>query len=73
MAPGSAQTPSREPPQDGARASADERAAGAPPPGEERLGPLAILRTRKADGRALLLYSRVEREVDADASAGEAA
>ncbi len=38
------------------------RTAGAPPRGDERFGPLAILRTRKADGRALLLFSRVERD-----------
>jgi hypothetical protein len=85
MASGFAQTPSREPPQDGTQANADERAAGAqprdapadgmsglpgpPPRGDERLGPLAISRTRKADGRALLLYSRVERDASDTADA----
>jgi hypothetical protein len=28
-----------------------------PPPGDERYGPLAVLRTRKDDGRSLILYS----------------
>jgi hypothetical protein len=56
---GSAQPPSQEPPRD-PLAGATDGSTGPPPPGEERLGPLAILRTRKPDGRALLLYSRVE-------------
>jgi hypothetical protein len=66
MASGSAQQPSQEPPR-GASAGAGEGSPGPPPPGEERLGPLAILRTRKPDGRALLLYSRVEHDSGGDA------
>ncbi len=31
----------------------------------ERFGPLELLRTSKADGRALLLFSRREQEQDA--------
>lgn len=31
----------------------------------ERFGPLALLRTSKADGRALLLFSRAEQEREA--------
>jgi len=49
-------------------AKADERdeqadvpdGGGAPGAGDLRTGPLALERCRKADGRALLLYSRVE-------------
>ena len=61
MASGSAKPPSQEPPR---RAAADgaAAAAGTPPLGDERFGPLAILRARKADGRALLLFSRVEHD-----------
>jgi hypothetical protein len=44
---------------DDARAS---QAVPPPPPGKERYGPLALARTRKDDGRALLLYSVVGRE-----------
>jgi hypothetical protein len=33
------------------------RVPGEPPPGDERYGPLAVLRTRKEDGRSLILYS----------------
>jgi hypothetical protein len=61
MASGSTDQPAREP---SARAPRDglQHSGGPPPRGEERIGPLAILRTRKADGRALLLYSRVEHD-----------
>jgi hypothetical protein len=58
MPTGSATPPSQEPPRR-APDVAEEGSPGPPPPGEERLGPLAILRTRKPDGRALLIYSRV--------------
>lgn len=60
MPSGSAQQPSQEPPR--GTSAGEDGPLGAPPRGEERLGPLAILRTRKADGRALLLYSRVEHD-----------
>ena len=39
---------------------------------EERYGPLTLLRTRKDDGRSLILYSR-ERADDEASSGGEAA
>jgi hypothetical protein len=58
MASGSAKPPSQEPP----RGAAADVTEGAPPRGDERFGPLAILRTRKADGRALLLFSLIERD-----------
>jgi hypothetical protein len=61
MASGSAKPPSQEPPR-GAQNDGTEGTVGAPPRGDERFGPLAILRTRKADGRALLLFSRVEQD-----------
>jgi hypothetical protein len=61
MASGSAQQPSQEP-ERGASAGAADGSPGPPPPGEERLGPLAILRAHKPDGRALLIYSRVEHD-----------
>jgi hypothetical protein len=62
MPSGAAQPPSQEPPRDASAAGASA-SPGRPPRGEERVGPLAILRTRKADGRALLLFSRVEHDV----------
>lgn len=61
MVPGSAPPPSQEPSQ-GEPVGGAERSPNPPPRGDERLGPLAILRTQKADGRALLLYSRVEHD-----------
>jgi hypothetical protein len=65
MAPGSVPPPSQEPPQREPSAAAEANGAPGPPPrGGERLGPLAVLRTHKADGRALLLYSRVEHDVE---------
>jgi hypothetical protein len=70
MASGSSQQPSQEPPR-GASAGAGE-GCWEEPPGEERLGPLAILRTRKPDGRALMLYSRVEHD-DSGSGANEPA
>jgi hypothetical protein len=44
---------------------------GEPPVGEERYGPLRVLRTRKDDGRSLILYSdaRLER-ADSPAAPG---
>ena len=63
MLPGSAPSPSQEPSQ-GEPIGDTERSPSPPPRGDERLGPLAILRTQKADGRALLLYSRVEHDAD---------
>jgi hypothetical protein len=62
MPSGAAQPPSQEPPRDASADASGEQPGGAPPSGTERVGPLAILRTRKADGRALLLYSRVEHD-----------
>jgi hypothetical protein len=58
-------SPDRTPSERGAEASGEtarEGATAAPREGatvaqEERFGPLALLRTRKADGRALLLFS----------------
>ncbi len=44
-------------PEQGARPGADERAQPA-----ERYGPLALARHVKDDGRALLLFTRAERE-----------
>jgi hypothetical protein len=61
MVPGSAPPPSQEPSQ-GELLGGAEGSPSPPPRGDERLGPLAILRTRKADGRSLLLYSRVEHD-----------
>jgi hypothetical protein len=63
--------PAREPSQ-GAPSGDASGAPGPPPRGEERLGPLAILRTRKADGRALLIYSRVEHDAPAANDAANA-
>jgi hypothetical protein len=64
MPSGTAQPPSQEPPRDASAGDASD-SPGPPPRGEERVGPLAILRTRKADGRALLIYSRVEHDAPA--------
>jgi hypothetical protein len=38
---------------------------GRAPEQHERVGPLTLLRTSKADGRALLLFSRAGREREA--------
>ncbi|MEA2207985.1 MAG: hypothetical protein QOF54_462 [Solirubrobacteraceae bacterium] len=70
MARGPATPPAGEPPRRGlgdARRAPEEPpqtpgAAGEPPLGDERYGPLAVLRTHKDDGRALILYSDERRE-----------
>ena len=56
MASGSATPPAEEPPEP---ASGDPNGgpAAAAPGEEERYGPLRVRRTRKDDGRALILYS----------------
>jgi hypothetical protein len=72
MASGSVPPPSQEPPRREPSAAADANGAPVPPPrGEERLGPLAVLRTHKPDGRALLLYSRVEHDAPGEAEAAD--
>jgi hypothetical protein len=60
MAAGSATPPAEEPPEPGLGA-AEGGPAGAAPGGEERYGPLRVRRTRKDDGRALILYSDAQR------------
>ncbi|HEX4483543.1 MAG TPA: hypothetical protein VH081_07125 [Solirubrobacteraceae bacterium] len=70
MASGSAQQPPQEPSR-GAPGGAADGSPGPPPPGDERLGPLAILRTRKPDDRALLIYSRVEHDDEHEEGDGE--
>jgi hypothetical protein len=60
MASGSATPPAEEPPQPGSgdpEVDPTDAAAG----DEERYGPLRVLRTRKDDGRALILYSDARR------------
>ncbi len=39
-----------------------------PPRGEERYGPLDVLRTHKGDGRSLILYSRAQDATDPGAT-----
>ena len=56
MASGSAMPPAEQPPEPGPGDSNGGRAA-ATPGEEERYGPLRVRRTRKDDGRALILYS----------------
>jgi hypothetical protein len=48
------------PPEEGSSANSG-KAGGKPPRGTERYGPLDVLRTRKDDGRSLILYSVGER------------
>ncbi|HEV2973692.1 MAG TPA: hypothetical protein VGX69_01685 [Solirubrobacteraceae bacterium] len=62
MASGSATPPAEEPPR-GPASVADGVAQKAgdvdePPLGDERYGPLRVLRTHKDDGRSLIIYSR---------------
>jgi hypothetical protein len=60
MASGSATPPAEEPPEPGS-GDPESEARGAATGGEERYGPLRVLRTRKDDGRALILYSDARR------------
>ncbi len=65
MASGSVTPPTGEP-QGSDPTGAMDRTPGAgdvgePPRGDQRYGPLLVLRTHKDDGRALILYSRDER------------
>jgi hypothetical protein len=51
------------------RAEVSGPAGGEPPSGDERYGPLRVLRASKDDGRALILYSDAARPGDgADAA-----
>lgn len=75
MASGSATPPAEEPPEPGSGDADDGRAAAAPGE-EERYGPLRVRRTRKDDGRGLILYSDARGHhgvADADRDAGPAA
>jgi hypothetical protein len=56
MASGSATPPAEEPPEPASGDPSGGR-GGAAPGAEERYGPLRVHRTRKDDGRALILYS----------------
>lgn len=56
MASGSATPPAEDPPEPGSGDPNGGRADAAPGE-EERYGPLRVRRTRKDDGRALILYS----------------
>jgi hypothetical protein len=49
-----------EAPTPGASENAERRETGEGAPARERIGPLAIERLSKDDGRALILYSSVE-------------
>jgi hypothetical protein len=76
MARGPATPPAGEPPARGhgdalrapERPPQSPRADGEPPLGDERYGPLRVLRTRKDDGRALSLYSDERREPSGEAN-----
>jgi len=56
MASGSATPPAEDPPEPGSGDPPGDPTSGATG-GDERYGPLAVRRTRKDDGRALILYS----------------
>jgi hypothetical protein len=56
MASGSATPPAEDPPEPGSGEPPDDPTSE-PMGGGERYGPLAVRRTRKDDGRALILYS----------------
>jgi hypothetical protein len=60
MASGSATPPAEEPPEPGS-GDPDGGRASAAPGEDERYGPLRVRRTRKDDGRALILYSDARR------------
>jgi hypothetical protein len=60
MASGSATPPAEEPPAPGSGDPKGDR-TGAATGDDERYGPLRVLRTRKDDGRALILYSDARR------------
>jgi hypothetical protein len=76
MASGSATPPAEDPPEPGSGDPPDD-ATNEAMGGDERYGPLAVLRTRKDDGRALILFSDARRAhggIDDDAAgAGERA
>jgi hypothetical protein len=74
MASGSATPPAEEPPEPGPGDPGGDR-TGAATGDDERYGPLRVRRTRKDDGRALILYSDARREpggLDDDAAAERA-
>jgi hypothetical protein len=74
MGSGSAKPPAEEPPEPGSR-DPEGDPSGAAPGDDERYGPLVVQRTRKDDGRALILYSdaRGGRSGSDDDDAGEPA
>jgi hypothetical protein len=75
MASGSATPPAEDPPEPGSgdpEGHPTSEATG----DDERYGPLVVRRTRKDDGRALILYSDARRAhggIDDDDDAGERA
>jgi hypothetical protein len=56
------QTPSERDAAAPERTPGEGESEGRPPQQHERYGPLSLLRTRKADGRALLLFSHPAEE-----------
>ncbi|HEX3452331.1 MAG TPA: hypothetical protein VHS26_03440 [Solirubrobacteraceae bacterium] len=60
MASGSATPPAEEPPEPGS-GDPEGDPTGAATGDDERYGPLVVQRTRKDDGRALILYSDAQR------------